>query len=448
MSKVIFRAANDRDGSGKAALRARYMNPDGTFKGGFDGCMRYMQEVEGHDEDSARRICAYIRWRKEGANTANDVSGLSAANEFALDADGRIVIPFGDYPVTAYDATGRPRRVIQRLDAKAANTLLSFFRPLGRGSTVHGQVPVYVGHPDMPQWAARPENQPLDRRAHAWVEDMTVAGNALIITPEWSATGKEILANRHHRWPSPYWDMEIVGEEGGATIARPVHLRSIGLTNQPNIKTSAAVNDDGGEETNHTTKEVQVDKWKQLLVTLLGLNETATDEEVEKRTRDTVAAANEAPGLKQTLQVRTNELANERAAWAGKRAELEAEVRSQRAKRADLAAANAVLEGRITVAQKAEWLTKLTAANDDAPFDELAALKPRADLKTSAATDKLGARKNEAAAGLDRIAAINEAIAAEAAKIPGYDPGRDFTTAYLAAKTKHPALFEPARQAD
>jgi phage I-like protein len=48
--------------------RAAYLNPDGTFKNGFDGCVAYMINVEGHDEDSAKKICGYIA-KQKGLNT-------------------------------------------------------------------------------------------------------------------------------------------------------------------------------------------------------------------------------------------------------------------------------------------------------------------------------------------------------------------------------------------
>jgi len=39
---------------------SKYMNPDGTFKGGFSGCVSHMIEVEGHSKESAAKICGYI----------------------------------------------------------------------------------------------------------------------------------------------------------------------------------------------------------------------------------------------------------------------------------------------------------------------------------------------------------------------------------------------------
>lgn len=37
-----------------------YLNPDGTFKGGFEGCVKHFMEVKGLPEENARKMCAYI----------------------------------------------------------------------------------------------------------------------------------------------------------------------------------------------------------------------------------------------------------------------------------------------------------------------------------------------------------------------------------------------------
>jgi hypothetical protein len=49
---ITNRSASDSKGP--------YMNEDGTFKGGFDGCVLHMTNVEGHSKESATKICGYI----------------------------------------------------------------------------------------------------------------------------------------------------------------------------------------------------------------------------------------------------------------------------------------------------------------------------------------------------------------------------------------------------
>jgi hypothetical protein len=36
------------------------LNPDGTFVGGFEGCVRHMMSTKGLPEENARKLCAYI----------------------------------------------------------------------------------------------------------------------------------------------------------------------------------------------------------------------------------------------------------------------------------------------------------------------------------------------------------------------------------------------------
>lgn len=52
---------------GKAAKGkgSKYINPDGTFKGGFDGCVKHHTEIKGLKKENAEKLCAYIG-RKAG----------------------------------------------------------------------------------------------------------------------------------------------------------------------------------------------------------------------------------------------------------------------------------------------------------------------------------------------------------------------------------------------
>jgi hypothetical protein len=45
--------------------KCEHLNEDGTFKGGFDGCVAHMQEAcgGGHSEESAKKICGAIAQR-------------------------------------------------------------------------------------------------------------------------------------------------------------------------------------------------------------------------------------------------------------------------------------------------------------------------------------------------------------------------------------------------
>ena len=49
----------------KEKQRSKFINPDGTFKKGFDGCVEYQMKTQGLDRESAEKLCAYIG-RKAG----------------------------------------------------------------------------------------------------------------------------------------------------------------------------------------------------------------------------------------------------------------------------------------------------------------------------------------------------------------------------------------------
>ena len=46
--------------------KCEHLNEDGTFKGGFDGCVLHMTACEGHSEESAKRICGAIAQKVAG----------------------------------------------------------------------------------------------------------------------------------------------------------------------------------------------------------------------------------------------------------------------------------------------------------------------------------------------------------------------------------------------
>ena len=48
------------------AKRSKYINPDGTFKGGFDGCVKHFTEIKGLEKEKAQKFCTYIIKRRAG----------------------------------------------------------------------------------------------------------------------------------------------------------------------------------------------------------------------------------------------------------------------------------------------------------------------------------------------------------------------------------------------
>jgi hypothetical protein len=119
---------------------------------------------------------------------------------------------------------------LQRLSLAAAQSLVRQHKSLyGRLRRYFGGVPVYIGHPDDPNFRQLPTH--ADSRAYAWIHDLEARADGLYIRPIWSAKGRELLDNAHYKHLSPRWKMRPISPG----IYEPIELVSVGLTNQPNI---------------------------------------------------------------------------------------------------------------------------------------------------------------------------------------------------------------------
>jgi hypothetical protein len=102
-----------------------HMNPDGTFKefdgSRFNGCVLHMMDCEGHDKESATKICGTIAQEKLTAATkkpvaltglATELRGNALGTAHATGADLWIVyLPKGDHTVDQVAGDGSPSKL-------------------------------------------------------------------------------------------------------------------------------------------------------------------------------------------------------------------------------------------------------------------------------------------------------------------------------------------------
>lgn len=178
------------------------------------------------------------------ANTApeTDVSLVAASNEMrvtaaAEDAEARLFIPFGEYPVRVRDRkTKRSVDVLQVFNEESAEAVVAGLKGLrGAVSRLFGRAPVYIGHPDVPELASLYN----DTRSYGVVTGANVAEHdgrrGVVFEVAWNRLGRELIGSDAYMYHSPHWPLERVGVLNGLLRMRPVGLRSIGLTNEPNI---------------------------------------------------------------------------------------------------------------------------------------------------------------------------------------------------------------------
>jgi hypothetical protein len=384
-------------------------------------------------------------------NEADSVHELVSINTTELNDAGQIVIPYGEQPVNSLDTrTGARKQVVQKLDKAAADKIAANFASLLQRAKrlVFGEVPVYVGHPDVfPK-------EFTDQRAYGWVKGINATADSLVIDVDWNKLGQSLVTERTYRWPSPAWDLEETTTKAanGLPVVVPSRIFSIGMTNKPNWKNALAVNEINlpGNDAGKNKETEEMDKRLMYLLAWLGLNTDATEEQTKQAADAKTVAVNETVTVKDKA---VKDLADERTAWAtkkqgyegtiteltGKLTAANSETSAARAARADYALSVAVNEGRITPAEKDGLKVKLVACNDDSAYMELDKLPPK--VKTESVAANVAGRKAEATGGESGVQTIIVAVNAEMTK-----SGTDWDTAYQAVKKSQPALFTPKTQ--
>jgi hypothetical protein len=138
------------------------------------------------------------------------------------------LIAYGEYPHP------RGMQCVHRDFAQAMVDRFHSFR--GRLQRKFGGLPLYIGHPDDPQFHQQPGHQ--DTRAYAWIQDMDARNDGLWILIKWSDAGLQLIHNAFFKFFSPRWEMQPI-DHGKF---KPIRLLSVGLTNRPNIPGDAIAN--------------------------------------------------------------------------------------------------------------------------------------------------------------------------------------------------------------
>lgn len=309
-----------------------------------------------------------------------------------------IFIPFGEWD---YDGTFR-----QRLDRvhgeRIANEL--------NARTARGEpgIPVYAGHPDVPQLAARYP----DKGAFGWVTKIELANeggkDGLALTVEWDRD-----PGRGFRWFSPYW---IANErEGSCHIV--AEIASIGLVNNPNIPEFRLANESqGGNGTKQGTSTMDIEAIKKAL----GLPPEATEEQVIAAIEAGAKAVEELA----TERTKAEAAEAEKAQAETEKDEAKAELANERAAHRALLLDQAIAEGRISVAGRAAWEKRLT---DDFAAGR-AALANEKPLKTESAVKQSPGKPG----AVDLVALANERMAKR--------PGMTYTAAFAEVMKEHPEV--------
>lgn len=355
---------------------------------------------------------------------------LPVANDLPDPEDGwMLMAPYGEHPLILR-VGNEQRDLVQVVDREgvdrmvtAFNSLVSSVRHLGRG------LPIYEGHPDDPNWAAK--HPAFKRVAVGRIKELQIRDDGLWGRTAWNETGRALITGEGAAYSghSPHWDIEPI--PGRPNAWRPVHLRSTGLTNAPNIPSLAVGLNEALAQQAHPSQPQPIPEptMNPDLIRALGLDpETASQEQIDAAVK---ALVERAP---------TNTASADVAALNEQVTQLTTERDTIRTMACNTVLDAAVADGRIGTGDRAKWLTALNTdfAGESAKLGKLMPV-----INTANQVGNLGERKAEGQdATLQGIAAINEAVTSYARK-EGLDLGHpaDYDAAHAAVRSKRPELF-------
>ncbi len=378
------------------------------------------------------------------------MAGFTNAAE--IGADGWTIIPYGEWPHS---------QGIQQFAREQADAIVDNFKSgWARFKRAVIGLPVFKGHPDLRGL----ENEYPDKREYGQIADMEARPEGLAIKQVLSAAGAA-LVEAGHRFISPHWLANEVGERNGVKIYKPVLMKSVGLTNRPNIPNKSLVNTADAD-----SKSMNKDLWLALILTLglkpLSNSAEATAEQVEGHVKSEIDAMKTRPTAETLANERTTVLTlTQRAEKA--EAELKttktslteaatALANAQAAKVDDLLAGS-IRAGVITEAQKPIWKTRLER---DFAGESVALVNSNPAIKTKPTVEQLRLAEvdrkikaglvNDDGTGGGDTPTIDALVNEEMSK-PGCaaikDPNKRRDTAFANAAKRFPQLFAPAQHA-
>lgn len=356
------------------------------------------------------------------ANEATPEAPATFANEFKQ-TDGWVELaPYGDWP----NSGG-----LQRFTREDAETIVNEFKTLRNLPQRMLGLPWYIGHPDHARFADKYK----DQRAYGRIKDLEVRDQGLFANVKWSEAGRALLESEAFHGHSVNWRVKKEG-----AVWRPVSLKSVGFTNDPQIPVAPAM-------ANETQPNEPMPPWiKSSLVAAGLLSADATDEQVK--------AAFES--LAKGAASHQSQLANEQQARTAAETALAEHTKAAAEKaQADKAAADTLLanerkahaktlldvaekEGRLKPAERATLETEF--ANEfDATAAKLAGLKPA--IKTTPVADALRLRDQTRKASAARSEQVKELVNERITK-----HGETYDVAFMAVRKAKPELFEVTKK--
>jgi hypothetical protein len=143
---------------------------------------------------------------------------MAKSKEAMMHVEWLKLVNFGEY--------AHPKGT-QLFDVHSAERIVDSFHSLrGRLMRRFQGLPIFIGHPDDPEFGSK------NHRVYGRIENVKVEDDALWILVKWTDIGRELFKNGILRHLSPRW---LTTPTQGGKLS-PRRLLSVGLTNHPNIR--------------------------------------------------------------------------------------------------------------------------------------------------------------------------------------------------------------------
>ena len=359
----------------------------------------------------------------------SDTAFIGIGNEISVGGDGLAVIPYGEWP--------HPDGM-QRFGKTEAVQMVGYFKNIWNQMkrAVTG-LPIFKGHPDLPGLA----NQYPDKTEYGQIADMEARDDGLALKLV-LGSGGAALVQKGLKYISPHWLANQVGRQpNGKPIYAPVFMKSIGLTDRPNIPGKSLLNSASAGSQQQHKENITMPEW---LKKLLGLANEATEADatsaiaaLQKRPEPT-ALANE-QSARTVAEGRVTALANENTKLASDLKAAQTALANERKARIDDMIAGAIRGGKITEAEKATWEKRLLANFDE---EGKALVNAKQVVKTAATANRTD--KGDDADADDSGPKIKGLVNAEMAKLTHVPMANRYNQAFANVKKSNPDLFKVA----
>lgn len=194
----------------------------------------------------------------------------------------------GEHPAALGD-----RRVVQVIDDEAIRLMNAEFKSRAADPDFDG-VLVDADHLSH-DLSAKTE-------AYAWLMNTEIRDGQLYGLVEWTDLGASAVINRRYKFFSTEYDAGDLTDLGSGKV-RPTRLAGLALTNRPNNKGGKRITNRKADEVEAEQTQPKTNTMNPSMLEKLGLDETATEDDINAALDALIARAGEADTMKKDAEV-------------------------------------------------------------------------------------------------------------------------------------------------